>query len=417
MKKGLKIFNVFLITVIIFSSLCFTTATENEIVTEDLDIVATPGNLSEDNNEVVENLLIMSTPEDLLEESNEVVDNLLTMAAPDSNEINSDLFLTQENISVEKIVKGSLYLIGDNIKISSPVVDGNVFAIGDEIDITGKINGCVYAISKNVKVSGEVEDLYIISNSLNISENAYCRDVKVTGNNVEIEGKIARNLYALTDNVNIANTERASIDGTLFITGNVTGATDKINEISKIDKGTEKIEELEEIGEGLGKAFEAFGFISAAIGAFFIIGIILICTKKSDTYATDAKEMFVSDTLRGLKNWLLCALIAILLFVTIIGIPVSILFIFVIWILFYKVNIPVATIEISKLIFKNSSKSKWKVFIIAFGVFLVLQIVSRIPILGILIKYIVSLYGFGFMYRKLFKKDNENVNNVIKEQN
>ena len=249
------------------------------------------------------------------------------------------------------------------------------------------------------------KDLTDLTNDLEILKQASCRDVKAIGNNIEIEGNVGRDLYAISSNVNIENTDEASIGGTLYATGNVTGTTDRANEISKMDI---KIEKNDKLFDAFAKVFKTFYFISTSVFALVVIGILVLCIKKSDIYISDVKEMFVTDAIHGFGYWMVSILIVIALSITVLGIPLAILFACIIWFLFWKINIPIATIEISKFVLKNNSNSKWMIFIVAFIIFLGVQIISSIPVLGTIIKYIISLYGFGFMYRKLFKRDKEN---------
>lgn len=373
MRKSRKILNIFLLVVLLLSNFCFAT-TNNE------DTLITTENL---NSDVV----------------------LITEGTPENVEVNSDLFITKDNVVIAfKKVNGNLYLIGNNIKVSSPEVNGNIFAIGNEIEISGKVNGSVYAISTDVEIAAEIDDLYLITDELEIQKQASCRDVKTIANQVEISGAVNRDLYAYSNKVNIENSENSKIGGVLYVTGNVTGRTDKANEISKVDI---KVEKNDAFLNAFAKAVRTFYFISTAVMAFVIIGILVLCNKKSDVYKSEVKEMFLKDTLNGLVYWIICILITIVLMITIFGIPLAILFASIIWLLFWKINIPVASIEISKFVLKDNANSKWMIFAVAFAIFIVVQLIAIIPVLGTLAKYIISLYGFGFMYRKIFKREKE----------
>lgn len=374
MRKNMRILGIFLIMFFVFSSLCLATNVINE------DSLITTNDLNQE---------VMPISE---EEENTL------------NEINSDVFITQENVNVTDAVNGSLYLIGNNVRVSSPKVKGNVFVIGNEIVIDGNIDGCVYAIGTEIEVLGTVNDLYLITNELEILENAICRDIKIVGENVEIAGDITRDLYALSGNIEIKDTENSNVGGIITTTGNVTGRTDKVNDISKIEV---KVEKNNEFINAFVKAIKTFYFISTAIMAFVIIGIIVLATKKQDVYKSEVKEMFLKDTLNGLIYWAISILITIALMITVLGIPVAMLLAGVIWFLFWKINIPVASIEFSKFVLKDNTNSKWMVFIVAFAIFVIVQLISSIPVLGALIKSIISLYGFGFLYRKIFKRDKE----------
>lgn len=374
MKKSMRFLIIFLITFFCFSNLCFAT----NVNTEDSLITA---------NDLNQDMMLISEGR----ENN-------------SNEINSDVFITQENVNVTESVNGSLYLVGDNIRVSSPKVNGNIFAIGNEIKIDGNVEGCVYVISNEIEVSGKINDLYLITDELEVLGNAICRDIKMIGNKIEIFGTVTRDLYAFSSNIDIKDGENTKIGGIISTTGNVTGRTDKANEISKVDI---KIEKNDAFLNAFAKTVRTFYFISTAVMAFVIIGIFVLCSKKSDVYKSEVKEMFLKDTLNGLVYWMICILITIVLMITILGIPFAILFASIIWLLFWKINLPVASIEISKFVLKDNANSKWMILAVAFAIFIVVQLIAIIPVLGTLAKYIISLYGFGFMYRKIFKREKE----------
>ena len=52
----------------------------------------------------------------------------------------TDIFLIEQNISVEQSVNGNVYLIGENVNINSGTINGNVFVIAEDVTIKGSIS-------------------------------------------------------------------------------------------------------------------------------------------------------------------------------------------------------------------------------------------------------------------------------------
>ena len=139
-----------------------------------------------------------------------------------------------------------------------------------------------------------------------------------------------------------------------------------------------------------------------ALSGVVIIGIIVLVTKKREEYRSEIRELAGKDVLQGIINWLICIGISIGLLFT------AIVFILLIWFLFWKINIPIAAVELSKFALKDCSNSKWKIFFMAILIFVAITFIQLVPYIGSLIKYVISLYGFGFIYRKLFKREKNN---------
>lgn len=380
MKSILKIITIFMILSIMIVSVSLATSL-NDI------------EMSEDQKEIM-NLMKEPVDEKILSEL---------------NTINSDLFLCEDSISVEQDINGNVYLLGEIVNVASSEVDGNLFVLGTNVTINSNINGSIYVLGNNITISGKSNDIYAFAENIAITENTTCRDLKVFANNVNVAGIINRDLYALSGQVEIAET--GEVKGILSTATEVQGNTAKVNEIKIIEdmtKDFEKSEEqIQEIGESVAKGISIFFFISAEMTGLIIIAIIVIFTSKKKIQISNLKENGLMDTVYGLVYFGLAIGIIIALMLSIIGIPVSILISLVLWFIFWKITIPVASIEIAKAILKTETKSKVLVWLIAFVVFTLANLANFIPTVGGLIKGIISLYGFGYMIRSIVRKNKD----------
>lgn len=378
MKNILKVTTIFLILSMIFVSMSFATSVR------DIE-------MKEDQKEI---LNLMTS------ENDEIISS-------DENTVNSDLFLSEESISVEENINGNVYLIGDVVNIASERIDGNVFVLGNNVTINSNINGSIYVLGTNLTISGSANDIYALSENMSILENTICRDLKVLGTTINVSGIINRDLYVAVGQVEI--TETGKVNGILSSAEEVLGNTDNVNEIQIIEDTTTDIEaseeQIQEIGKSIVNGISIFFFISAEMTGLIIIAIIVGFTSKKRIQNSDFKENGLMDTIYGLAYFGLAIAIIIALMFTIIGIPVSILLALILWFIFWKITIPVASIEIAKAILKRETKSKVLVWLLAFVIFTLAQCANFIPTVGGLIKGIVSLYGFGYMIRSVIRKN------------
>lgn len=376
MKNILKITTIFLILSMIFVSISFATSVKDIEMKEDQKDI----------------LNLMTTTENLL--NNE-------------NTINSDLFLSEESISVEENVNGNLYLIGEVVSVASERIDGNVFILGNNVTINSNINGSIYVLGTNVSISGTMNDIYALAENMDILENTICRDLKVLGTTINVSGIVNRDLYAAVGQVEIAETGK--VNGILSSAEEVLGNTDNVNEIQIIEDTTSNIEaseeQIQEIGESIANGISIFFFISAEMTGLIIIAIIVGFTSKKKINISDFKENALIDTVFGLAYFGLVVAIIIALMFTIIGIPVSILLALILWFIFWKITIPVASVQITKAILVKNDKSKVLVWFIAFIIFTLIQCLNFVPTVGQIVETIASLYGFGYMIRSIIRKN------------
>ena len=378
MKNILKVTITFLVLTIMIASVSFATGL-NTIEME------------EDQKEI---LNLMKDPID-----NDVLDKM--------NTINSDVFISEENISVEENVNGNLYLIGEVINISSENIDGNVFVLGNNVSINSNIEGSVYALATNLTIYGNVEDIYAIAENMSVLENTNCRDLKVVGANLNMAGTINRDAHIIGGQAQIE--EKGKVNGVLTTSKEVLGNSLNVNEIKIVEDVTADFEkseaQMEKIGESVIKGIALFLFISSEMTGLIIIAIIVIFASKKSIQTSNLKEKGFLDTIYGLVYYFITVGIIIALMITIIGIPVALFLAIVLWFIFWKITLPVASIEITKAILQGKTKSKVLVWFVAFIIFTLVQCANFIPTVGGLIKGLVSLYGFGYIIGSIIRKN------------
>ena len=321
--------------------------------------------------------------------------------------INTDVFLAEENILLQNDVNGNVYAVGTIVNISSKNIDGDIFVVGEEVIIDSNVTGNIYAIANNFNVSGNLKDAFVLAEMVNLNENVNCRDFKIIGTNTNLAGNVNRDLYAVSGDVNISNTGK--VGGILSTVSDVIGNVDNANEIQIIEDIFANFEntevQIDEFAEKAVKTLGVFFFITSEVTGLLIIALIVLFTSRKQINISELKEHGLKDTLYGLAYYFIAILIIIGLVFTIIGIPVSILLCIILWFIFWKITLPVASIQIAKAILKQENKSKFVVWLLAFVIFTLVQIIAGLNAFLGIIKTIISLYGFGYMIRSIIRKN------------
>ena len=350
------------------------------------------------------------------EEVNTILNNTTELLKNET--INTDLILTDDDITLNNNVNGNIYLKGEIINISSEIIDGDIFVFAEEVTIDSNVNGNVYAFSNNLNVSGNIKDIYFFGENINLGENTICRDLKVFASNINIEGIISRDLYAATGEVNLS--KEGKIRGTLSTTNDNLDYQENINEIILIEDITEKFKisesEIEVLIENIIKIIKISLIILSEITGLIIITLILLfSSKKSINNSIELKDYGLMDTVYGFVYVMLSFFIMVVLILTVIGIPISIMLGLILLIVCWKIAIPMASIQFAKTILKQENKPKVLVWIVAFIIFTFIQMLGYYDLFfGGLIKIIISLYGLGYIIRNRIRKNEaEDMNQEI----
>lgn len=133
-----------------------------------------------------------------------------------------DLYLLDNNITMDKLVDGNVYIIGNNITISGQI-NGNLFILGNNI----KFDNCyvrysIYACGNDIYYNGACNDLYAMTEKLEMTYDSYViRDVKAGTNSAIFKAAVGRDVDLDTNTVDFgADKEVPAIYGNLRYSAN-----------------------------------------------------------------------------------------------------------------------------------------------------------------------------------------------------
>lgn len=133
-----------------------------------------------------------------------------------------DLYLFENDVTMDKLVDGNVYIMGKNINITGQV-NGNLFVFGDSI----KFDDCyirysVYACANNIYYNGACNDLYAVSKKIEMTYDSYVvRDVKISANSTILKAAIGRDVDLQTNSIDFgADSQVPVIYGNLRYSAN-----------------------------------------------------------------------------------------------------------------------------------------------------------------------------------------------------
>ena len=383
-----------------------TVRAENEVTNQDASVMP----ISEDPE--------ATTSEETTQEETTSEETTQEETTSESNFKRSDVFLTGENVTIDYVVDGNLFVLANSLTINSQI-GGDVFAIANSINIgeEGYVFSNLFALSSDVTISGIVYDLYTSSNNVTINGYIY-RDVRVISDSLNINGIVGRNAFVKTNSINFATgsteenqiTSNGIINGDLNYTANaelsipegaVTGTTNftKSNNSNTVS--------VQEYILSLGKFLTTIAIIW------------LICLWLAPKFLNNASELVSKKSLPILGYGILAPILTLIAFVVLIilGITSNIaLFALALLFLLFAISSSIFAIAFNQFICK---KLKIEKTIGTLGMLILLSAIlwgiSLIPYIGVLVSLVISVYGLGLIvYCIIPKKDKKDTKTAVK---
>ena len=326
--------------------------------------------------------------------------------------------------------------VDEDVELSN-TYNGSVAGAGQSVELTGSVNGFSAIAGNNIKMKGQSDYAFIAGNDININSNinndAFVagnlitfendtiikRDTVVAGSDVELSGtfernvsiyagkvtvkgaKIKGNLKIYSENINVDN--QSTVEGTLYYPENSKYKVDEGASINKTEKTPAiQTEDEENYFATLSAkiwSFLGLALIFAAMTLFFPTIFDKINEKYEKFEVSEAVEVFT----KGLVVLILVPVISLLLFLTMIGVPLGIVLLVI-----YGLSLYLSTIFTSYLIgYKIWQKVfNKKVHVLLFGLIglFVLLILELIPGVKTLISIITVLVGLGIIFDTLKNK-------------
>lgn len=326
-----------------------------------------------------------------------------------------DRYVAGDDVMLEEDVTGDALVVGGRSEVAGRV-GGDALVTGGTVDVRGEIGEDVYAAGGDVRVEATVRgNLRAAGGSVSLEPGAsVAGNATLAGGNVDVYGKVGGGLQAFggrirlngevagdveaaSDNVRVGPDAR--IGGKLLYRG---PGMPEVAEGAVIAGGVEKQRRAwKEIRpeSGIGRA--AAGVMRALwFAGVLLLGVLFVALFPA--FSRQAAATVRSDALAsvGLGLALLVAVpvVAVVLFVTIIGIPLgfAVLLGYALMLMLGYITgaLALGDLLLAKAKPAESGSPGWRILFLVLAL-LVVALVRRIPVVGELAVFALFLAGFG----------------------
>jgi cytoskeletal protein CcmA (bactofilin family) len=334
-----------------------------------------------------------------------------TIGVAANETVNSMLFAAGNNIDIAGTVNGDVYCAGQTLTISG-TVNGDVFCAGQTVIISGKVNGSIRIAGQTVTIDNAVSGSATIgAQTLVIDKNATIgRDLLGGSADVTINGVVGRDIVAGAQDLNINGSVTGNIKGYItnlsigssgFIGGNIEYTSNNGPTVATggkiVGKVSRTIPKKQSTSNYLAPAIFSFTGLIFGLIIWLVFAMVLVALfpRIFDEATQNAMKKPGTTTLIGVLGAILIPILVILLFVTVIGLPLAILTLLA-WFAVMLLVTPFAGYMLGQIIMP---KSRQPFGVTALGTS-ILVISYFIPIIGFITLLITYLFGMGMILNR-----------------
>ena len=330
------------------------------------------------------------------------------------------------SVNVSDAVRDDLYAAGGMVEVTAEV-DGDVVATGGTIILSGRTSGGILAAGGTVQVGGTVgrsvraaagtltvdarvaSDAVIAGGNVDVVGQAIIgRDLVAAGGNVEVAGSIGRNAILSGGNVTIGGTVQGNVEvqaGRLVVlpAARIAGslrhngdARVDIQEGAQISGGVQRTSAMRRAGP------MAFGLGGRVVELLWllVVGFVLIAIAPAAVWRVSARvgRHFWMNLLTGFVLLVVVPAAAILLLITVVGIPLAALVMAFYLVTLYLGQVAVAGWAGARIVSglqRGGAGSPYLAFTIGA---IVLVVLFTLPFLGPIARLLALLVGFGALW-------------------
>ena len=343
-----------------------------------------------------------------------------TTQSTDNSMKKSDVYLTGDDVKVDYIVDGNLFILANTVTISSQI-GGDAFICAKTINVEkeGYIYSNLFAAANEVNISGVVYDLYTTANTLNINGYVY-RDIRTSSDTLNFSGVIGRNAYVSSKNIEISSnsdgqssvTNKATIYGDLNYSssseasipeGTVTGSVN----YSPITTSTKS------------KSISSY---ILALGRFIVTVLViwLLYLWLAPKFLENTGALLSKKLLPVIGSGILTPIIFVIAFVLllILGLTSNIAIIgTMLFAILLMISTSTFVIAVNNLVCKKFNISKNAT---TFGVLIitsaVIWLLELIPVVGSILNFVIMIIGLGILVTAIIPEKEKSNKNSKKEE-
>ena len=338
---------------------------------------------------------------------------------PEEDIYNGDLYLFDNDITMDKLVDGNVFLFGKNIKVTGQV-NGCLFAIGDNVTFeeSSYIIQSIYVMANELTLNGSANDLYASASKINASHSCFIiRDMRVIANTFNFSGCVGRDAFVGANNFYFDQT----VDKSALIYSNLTYYS--ANELSLGPDFVQGDINYHKENDNSVASIIIEKVISLCNSILYVLVVFLLCLWLAPKFLSQVTSyMTVGNCAKAFGIGILTIFggiaIGFVLLFTVVGIPVGIATIGL-TILLSSIATAITSISITyKLKEKFKYSKNYMTYLTLACIVIVIWALKLIPYVGTAISFVVTSIGVGIVAHYIITKNhtkNENKTETVKE--
>jgi len=332
-----------------------------------------------------------------------------------SEVVDESMLLTGDGVHVDGVVRGDIIAAADRVTITG-TIEGSLYVFARELEITGTVEGNVIGAIEQTRIDGEVKgSLYEVGESLSLgADGRVARDLSLIGERGVLGGRVGRDVVFAGDeielrseigrNVEVFHADRVILRDGTRITGDLDAAVEDESAVERAPgaqvEGEVRIRPPESLHESYWAAYRSPAvYLAHAITlvAAFVFGLLLY-TLAPRLFAVDlhTAPQFLRSLGYGFIGAVATPIAIVVLALTVVGIPVAVLTLFVFIVALYTSEIVVASWVGGTLLSRDDDG--YYAFSRTLGAgLLLLAVASHIPFVGPPIAVVTALLGLGLI--------------------
>lgn len=380
-KNKTKIILVFLIIALLFSSTFVFADNEDE---------STAVPISEESE---------TTPVDTNSTGINATESNANAQAQEDSYKKSDVYLTGDNVTIDYIVDGNLFVCADTVTINSQI-GGDAFIMAKNLIVNDEayIFNNLFVMANSVEIKGVVYDAYALANTLTISKGYVYRDLKANCDTLNVNGTVGRNAFVNCSSLNFNTVENSNgvIYGKLEYSskneasipeGSVNGT---VNYKNNSDSSKQSVRSI--IADYI-----------LSLGSFiaFVLIVWLLCLWLAPKFLNNTESYIGKGSLKvfgkGLLGLIAIPVACIILILLQLTSSIS-LVILSLYILALVVSTSLFTIFANNYVCnKLKINKKSGIFGMLIVTAIVISLLTKIPYIGAIISLLIAIFGLGIL--------------------
>lgn len=329
-------------------------------------------------------------------EANVTESNANTQAQEDSYK-KSDVYLTGDNITIDYIVDGNLFVCADTVTINSQI-GGDAFIMAKNLIVNDEayIFNNLFVMANSVEIKGVVYDAYALANTLTISKGYVYRDLKVNCDTLNVNGTVGRNAFVNCASLNFNTVENSN--GIIYGNLEYSSKTEASIPDTSVN-GT--VNYKQDTSEQSTRSIIADYILSLGNFIAFVLIVWLLCLWLAPKFLNTTDSYIGKDSLKvfgkGLLGLIVIPVACIILLLLQLTSSIS-LVLLSLYILALVVSKSLFTIFANNYICNRLKINKKSgIFGMLIVTAIVISLLTKIPYIGAIISLLIAIFGLGIL--------------------